>query len=123
MQVASIIQPIGTVQLPILGRIVMGIRFSGMLLAVATTAFVIAPGLSALAQFNLPGVGGSNTTSDRMGGGGGAKGTSGPAAKTTTLNASKSNHYRMGGGGGGKGASGPAATTTVRGGKSTNSDN
>jgi hypothetical protein len=99
------------------GRIVMGIRFSGMLLAVVTTAFVIAPGLSALAQFNLPGVGGSNTTSDRMGGGGGK--ASGSAAKTTTINNSKSNNLRMGGGGGGKGAAG---VTTVKSSKSNTSD-
>jgi len=122
------IQPIGTVQLPILGRIVMGIRFSGMLLAVVTTAFVIAPGLPALAQFNLPGVGGSNT-SDRMGGGGGtAKGT---AAKTTTSTQSntvdrmgggggaRGGGARMGGGGGGKGAAG---VTTVNSNKSNTSD-
>jgi hypothetical protein len=93
------------------GRIVMGIRFGGMVLAVVTTAFVIAPGSSALAQFNLPGIGGSNT-SDRMGGGGGTgKGT---AAKTTTSDrmggggGGKGAAGRMGGGGGGKGATGPA---------------
>jgi hypothetical protein len=100
MQVASIIQSIGTVQLSILGRTVMGIRFSGMLLAVVTTTFVIAPGLSALAQFNLPSVGGPNT-SDRMGGGGGAKGST---QRTKNLNSSRSNVNRMGGGGGAKGA-------------------
>ena len=51
----------------------MGIRLGGMLLAVVTTAFVIAPGSSALAQFNMPGLGGGGaTSSDRMGGGGGA---------------------------------------------------
>jgi hypothetical protein len=100
MQVASIIQSIGTVQLSILGRTVMGIRFSGMLLAVVTTTFVIAPGLSALAQFNLSSVGGSNT-SDRMGGGGGAKGST---QRTKNLNSSRSNVNRMGGGGGAKSA-------------------
>jgi hypothetical protein len=75
----------------------MGIRFSGMLLAVVTTAFVIGPGLSASAQFNVPGFGGSNT-SDRMGGGG--KGATG---KTTTVKSSKSNTSDRMGGGGGKG--------------------
>ena len=79
----------------------MGIRFNGMLLAVVTTAFVIAPGLSALAQFNLPGSGGLNT-SDRMGGGGGKGGTQ----RAKNLNTSRSNVDRMGGGGGGKGATG-----------------
>jgi hypothetical protein len=95
---AHIVQPIGTVQLPILGRIVMGIRFSGMLLAVVTAAFVIAPGLPALAQSNLPGVGGSNT-SDRMGGGGGT-------GKGTAIKTVRGSAGRMGGGGGGKGAAG-----------------
>jgi hypothetical protein len=90
------------VQLPILGGFVMGIRFNGMLLAVVTTAFVIAPGLSALAQFNLPGAGGLNT-SDRMGGGGGGKGGT---QRAKNLNTSRSNVDRMGGGGGGKGATG-----------------
>lgn len=80
----------------------MSIRFSGMLLAVVTTAFIITPG-SAWAQFNVPGVGGSNT-SDRMGGGGGGKGATG---KATTGKIGKSNAgKRMGGGGGGKGAAG-----------------
>jgi hypothetical protein len=92
------------VQLPILGGFVMGIRFNGMLLAVVTTAFVIAPGASALAQFNLPGAGGPTST-DRMGGGGGAKGGT---QRAKNLNTSRSNVDRMGGGGGGKGATGPA---------------
>jgi hypothetical protein len=84
------------------GRVAMGIRFSGMLLAVVTTAFVIAPG-SAWAQFNVPGFGGSV---DRMGGGGGGKGATG---KATTVKSSKSNTSdRMGGGGGTK-AGGTAA--------------
>lgn len=91
----------------------MGIRFGGALLAVATAAFVIAPGLSALAQFNPPSLGGagqatgqgkSNTT-NRMGGGGGAKagggvnrmGGGGGAKAGGAAN-------RMGGGGGAKGA-------------------
>jgi hypothetical protein len=104
MQVASIVRSIGTVQLPILGGFVMGIRFNGMLLAVVTTAFLIAPGSAALAQFNLPGGGGLNT-SDRMGGGGGAKGGT---QRAKNLNTSRSNVDRMGGGGGGKGATGPA---------------
>jgi hypothetical protein len=87
--------------LPILGGFVMGIRFNGMLLAVVTTAFVIAPGSLALAQFNLPGAGGPAGT-DRMGGGGGAKGGT---HRAKNLNTSKSNSSdRMGGGGGGKGA-------------------
>lgn len=95
----------------------MIIRFSGMLLAAVTAAFVIAPGSSALAQFNTPGLGGGGaTSSDRMGGGGGGKGATGRA---TTVKSSKSNTSdrmgggggkgtagRMGGGGGGKGASG-----------------
>ena len=80
----------------------MGIRFSEMLLAIVTTAFVIAPGSSALAQFNLPGAGGPTAT-DRMGGGGGAKGGTHRAMNPNT---SRSND-RMGGGGG-KGAAGPA---------------
>jgi hypothetical protein len=107
----------------------MGIRLSGLLLAVVTTAFVIAPGWSARAQFNLPGAGGANT--DRMGGGGGAKGGTqratnlntsrshvdrmggggggkGATQRATNLNTSRSNVDRMGGGGGGKGAGGPA---------------
>jgi hypothetical protein len=63
-------------------------------------ASVLTLSSSALAQFNLPGIGGSNT-SDRMGGGGGGKG----AAGVTTVKGSKSNSSdRMGGGGGGKGA-------------------
>jgi hypothetical protein len=78
----------------------MGIRFSGMVLAVVTTAFVIAPGSSAPAQFGMPGGGGLNT-SDRMGGGGGAKGGT---QRAKNLNTSRSNVDRMGGGGGGKGA-------------------
>ena len=77
----------------------MGIRFSGMVLAVVTTAFLIAPGSSALAQFGLPGAGGGVNTGDRMGGGGGGKG-----ATQKNLNTSRSNVDRMGGGGGGKGA-------------------
>jgi hypothetical protein len=81
----------------------MGIRFNGMLLAVVTTAFVIAPGSSALAQFNLPGAGGPTAT-DRMGGGGGAKGAT---QRAKNLNTSRSNVDRMGGGGG-KGSTGPA---------------
>jgi hypothetical protein len=80
----------------------MGIRSSGMLLVVAATVFVIAPG-SALAQFNMPGFGGST---DRMGGGGGGKGATGKAmtGKGSTSNTSD----RMGGGGGAK-AGGAAA--------------
>jgi hypothetical protein len=77
----------------------MGIRLSGMLLAAATTAFVIGPALSASAQFSVPGFGGSNT-SDRMGGGGGGKGATGRA---TTVKSSKSNTSDRMGGGGGKG--------------------
>src|SRR3954463_4519753 len=96
MQVASKIYSIGTVQLPIWEGWPW---FSGMLLAVVTTAFVIGPGLSASAQFNVPGFGGSNT-SDRMGGGGGGKGATG---KTTTVKSSKSNTSDRMGGGGGKG--------------------
>lgn len=89
------------------GRIVMGIRFSGTLLAAVTAGFVVAPALSALAQFSPSGFGGagqatgqgkSNTT-DRMGGGGGK----GATARTTTVKSSKSNTSdRMGGGGGTK---------------------
>jgi hypothetical protein len=70
----------------------MGIRFSGMLVAVVTTAFVIAPG-SAWAQFNVPGFGGST---DRMGGGGGGKGATGKAATGKSSNTGE----RIGGGGG-----------------------
>jgi hypothetical protein len=74
----------------------MGIRFSGTLLAAVTAAFVIAPGLSALAQFNPSGFGGTgqatgqgkSTASDRMGGGGGHSVSSGRSTS------------RMGGGGG-----------------------
>jgi hypothetical protein len=98
------VRSIGTVQLPVLGGFVMDIRLNGMLLAVVTTAFVVAPGASALAQFNLPGAGGANTT-DRMGGGGGGKGAT---QRATNLNTSRSNVDRMGGGGGGKGATGRA---------------
>jgi hypothetical protein len=77
-----------------------------MLLAAVTTAFVIAPGSSALAQFNMPGLGGGGaTSSDRMGGGGGAKGGT---QRAKNLNTSRSNVDRMGGGGGGKGATGSA---------------
>ena len=105
----------------------MGIRFSGMVLAVVTTAFVIAPASSTLAQFGMPG-GGGLTTGDRMGGGGGGKGATqrgknlntsrsnvdrmgggggkGATQRATNLNSSKSNVDRMGGGGGGKGAAG-----------------
>jgi hypothetical protein len=108
----------------------MGIRFSGMVLAVVTTAFVIAPGSSALAQLNVPGAGGPNT-GDRMGGGGGGKG--GMQTATKNLNTSRSNVNRMGGGGGGKGAAGqhvapfqigkqPVLSTTVNPGKSSSSD-
>ena len=84
----------------------MGIRSSGTLLAAVTAAFVIAPGSSALAQFNMPGLGGGGaTSSDRMGGGGGGKGATGK----TTVKSSKSNTSdRMGGGGGTK-AGGTAA--------------
>jgi hypothetical protein len=85
----------------------MGIRLSGMLLAAVTTAFVIAPGSSALAQFNMPGFGGGGaTSSERMGGGGGGKGATGKAmtGKGSTSNTSD----RMGGGGGAK-AGGAAA--------------
>jgi hypothetical protein len=98
------VHTIGTVQLPVVGGLVMGIRWNGMLLAVVTTAFVMAPGWSAQAQFNLPGTGGANT-SDRMGGGGGGKGAT---QRARNLNTSRSNVDRMGGGGGGKGAAGPA---------------
>lgn len=77
----------------------MGIRCSGALLAAVTAVFAIAPGLSALAQFSPPGIGGS---SDRMGGGAGK----GAGAKTTTVKSSKSNTSdRMGGGGGTKAGS------------------
>jgi hypothetical protein len=95
------------------GRIVMGIRLSGTLLAAVTTAFVIAPGLSALAQFNPPSLGGTgqatgqgkSSTTNRMGGGGGTKagggvnrmGGGGGAKAGGAAN-------RMGGGGGAKGA-------------------
>jgi hypothetical protein len=103
------------VQLPILGGFVMGIRFNGMLLAVVTTALVIAPASSALAQFNLPGVGGPTAT-DRMGGGGGGKGAT---QRAKNLNTSRSIVDRMGGGGGGKGAAG---VTTVKSSKSNTSD-
>ena len=65
----------------------MGIRFSGMVLAVVTTAFVIAPASSTLAQFGMPG-GGGLTTGDRMGGGGGGKGAT---QRATNLNSSRSN--------------------------------
>jgi hypothetical protein len=101
----------------------MGIRRSGALLALVSAAFVIAPGWSALAQFNPSGFGGmgqatgqgKSNASDRMGGGGG-KGSAGATdrmgggggkgtARTTTVKSSKSNTSdRMGGGGGGKGA-------------------
>ena len=96
----------------------MGIRSRGTLLAAVTAAFVIAPGLSALAQFSPPGFGGTgqttgqggtvksskSNTSDRMGGGGGTKaggavnrmGGGGGAKAGGAAN-------RMGGGGGGKG--------------------
>jgi len=74
----------------------MGIRLNGILLAVVTTAFVIAPGWSARAQMNLPTAGGANT-SDRMGGGGGGKGAT---QRAKNLNSSRSNVDRMGGGGG-----------------------
>jgi hypothetical protein len=75
----------------------MGIRFSGMLLAAVTTAFVVAPGSAALAQFNMPGLGsGGATSSDRMGGGGGGKGATGKAATGKSSNTGE----RMGGGGG-----------------------
>jgi len=77
----------------------MGIRSRGTLLAAVTAAFVIAPALSASAQFNPPGFGGSNT-SDRMGGGGGGKG----ATAKTTAKSSKSNTSERMGGGGGKGS-------------------
>jgi hypothetical protein len=63
---------------------------------------------SALAQFNLPGVSGSNT-SDRMGGGGGGKGA---AAKTVRGSAG----MRMGAGGGGKGAASKSSTSDRMGG-------
>ena len=79
----------------------MSIRFSGMLLAVVTTACVIAPGPSALAQFNMPGLGGGAASSDRMGGGGGGKGATGKAATGKSSNTGE----RMGGGGG-KGSAG-----------------
>ena len=82
----------------------MGIRFSGTLLAAVTAAFVIAPGWSAVAQFNPSGFGGSNT-SDRMGGGGGGTGAT---AKTTTVKSSKSNTSDRMGGGGGKGGANKA---------------
>jgi hypothetical protein len=73
----------------------MGVPSSGTLLAAVTAAFVIAPGLSALAQSNPSSIGGAGqatgqgkSSASRMGGGGGAKAGS----------------NRMGGGGGGKGA-------------------
>ena|SRR5437773_4536860 len=70
----------------------MGIRSSGTLLAAVTVAFVIAPGLSALAQFTPPGFGGTGQTTGQ-----------GATAKTTTVKSSKSNTSdRMGGGGGTK---------------------
>jgi hypothetical protein len=79
----------------------MGIRLGGMLLAVVTTAFVIAPGSSALAQFNMPGLGGAGaTSSDRMGGGGGGKAATG---KAMTGKTNKANTGERMGGGGGKG--------------------
>ena len=78
----------------------MGIRFSGMVLAIVTAAFVIAPGSSALAQFGLPSVAAPHS-GDRMGGGGGGKGAT---QRGKNLNTSRSNVDRMGGGGGGKGA-------------------
>jgi hypothetical protein len=87
----------------------MGIRFGGILLAIATTALVIGPGSTASAQFNVPGFGGSNT-SDRMGGGGGGKGATG---KTTTVKSSKSNTSdRMGGGGKGTASRGRNLNTS-----------
>ena len=114
----------------------MSIRFSGMLLAAVTAAFVVAPGLSAFAQFNPPGFGGMSqttgqgatartttvksskfNTSDRMGGGGGKKGA---AARATTVKSSKSNTSDRMGGGGGKGSA--ARTTTVKSSKSNTSD-
>jgi hypothetical protein len=73
----------------------MSRKFLIPLLAALTAAFVITPGSSALAQFNIPGVGGSNT-SDRMGGGGGGKGATGKAATGKGSNTGE----RMGGGGG-----------------------
>jgi hypothetical protein len=74
----------------------MGVRFSGVLLAVVTAAFVIAPD-SAFAQFNMPGFGGGGVpSSDRMGGGGGGKGATGKAATGKGSNTGE----RMGGGGG-----------------------
>ena len=76
----------------------MSIRSRGTLLAAVTAAFVIAPGLSALAQFSPPGFGGSNT-SDRMGGGGGKGATAVKSSKSNTSD-------RMGGGGGTKAGGG-----------------
>ena len=57
--------------------------------------------------------GSKSDTSDRMGGGGGAKGDGG-AAKTTTVKRSKSNTSdRMGGGGGRSGGSAPAGAINL----------
>jgi hypothetical protein len=70
----------------------MSIRSGGTLLAAVTAAFVIAPALSALAQFNPTGFGGTGQTTGQ-----------GTTAKTTTVKSSKSNTSdRMGGGGGAK---------------------
>ena len=90
----------------------MSIRFSGMLLAVVTTAFVIAPG-SAWAQFNVPGFGGTGQTTGQ-----------GATAKTTTVKSSKSNtsdrtRARLIGGDFGHAT---AKTTTVKSSKSNTSD-
>jgi hypothetical protein len=83
------------------------------LLAAVTAAFVIAPGLSALAQFNPSSIGGAgqatgqgkSNTSDRMGGGGGAK-AAGGTARMGGGGGTKAGGgvNRMGGGGGAKGA-------------------
>jgi hypothetical protein len=70
----------------------MSIRFRGTLLAAVTAAFVIAPGLSAWAQFSPPGFGGTGQTTGQGG-----------TEKTKTVKSSKSNTSdRMGGGGGAK---------------------
>jgi len=59
-----------------------------------------APGFSGSAQAGTTVKSSKSNTSDRMGGGGGSKGT----ARTTTVKSSKSNSSdRMGGGGGGGG--------------------
>jgi hypothetical protein len=79
----------------------MAFRSGGMVLAVVATAFMIAPGLSAAAQFNGPGFVAANA-SDRMGGGAGK----GATAKATTGKKIKSKADERMGGGAGKGGPG-----------------